>query len=154
MNEDASPQDTSTNKSILASTAISKIQLDNSLKNSVTSALQSEVPYSEVLTQLQGGTRQIVVNNLIFKILNSLLVVHDQKQDVSLDLWRIVVLDEKGIKERIVEELHSTPYSAHPGIQRTIGRVRKSFYWKGMLGDVRQFVESCLVCQMENLTSN
>ena len=51
--------------------------------------------------------------------------------------------EDKGIKERIVEELHSTPYSAHPGIQRTIGRVRKSFYWKGMLVDVRQFVENC-----------
>ena len=149
MNEAASPQDTSTNKSILASTAISKIQLDNSLKNSITSALQSEVPYSEVLTQLQGGTRQIVLNNFIFKIFNSLLVIHDQKQDVSLDFWRIVVPDQKGIKERIVEEMHSTPYRAHPGIQRTIGWVRESFYWKGMLGNVRQFVESCPVCQME-----
>ena len=81
-------------------------------------------------------------------------MVHDQKQDVSLDFWRIVVPDDEGIKRSIVEELHSTPYSAHPGIQRTIGRVRKSFYWKGMLGDVRQFVEHCPVCQMENLTTN
>ena len=48
-----------------------------------------------------------------------------------------------------MRELHSTPYSAHPGIQRTIARVRRSFYWKGMLGDVRQFVENCPVCQME-----
>ena len=149
MNEDTSPQDKSTNKSILASTAISKIQLDNIIKNSITSALQSEVPYSEILTQLQGGMRQIVLNDLIFKIMNSLLVVHDRKQDVSLDFWRIVVPEDKEIKEHIVEELHSTPYSAHPGIQRTIGRVRKSFYWKGMLGDVRQFVENCPVCQME-----
>ena len=89
------------------------------------------------------------MNNLIFKITNSLLMVHDQKQDTSLDFWRIDVPEDKGIKEGIVEELHSTPYSAHPGIQRTIGRVRKSFYWKGMLGDVRQFVENCPVCQME-----
>ena len=76
-------------------------------------------------------------------------MVHDQKQDVSLDFWRMVVPDEEEIKRRIVEELHSTPYSAHPAIQRTIGRVRKSFYWKGMLGDVRQFVENCPVCQIE-----
>ena len=68
MNEDTSPQDNSTNKSILASTAISKVQLDNIIKNSITSALQSEVPYSEILTQLQGGMRQIVLNDLIFKI--------------------------------------------------------------------------------------
>ena len=133
----------------MASTAISKIQLDNIIKNSIISALQSEVPYSEILTQLQGGMRQIVLNDLILKILNSLLVVHDRKQDVSLDFWRIVVPEDKEIKEHIIEELHSTPYSAHPGIQRTIGRVRKSFYWKGMLGDVRQLVENFPVCQME-----
>ena len=81
--------------------------------------------------------------------MNSLLVVHDQNQDADLDFWRIVVPDNPEIKEHIVRELHATPYSAHPGIQRTIARVRRSFYWKGMLGDVRQFVENCPVCQME-----
>ena len=86
------------------------------------------------------GTRQIVRNNLIYKRMNSLLVVHDQNQDVDLDFWRIVVPDNPEIKEQIVRELHATPDSAHPGIQRTIARVRRSFNWKGMLGDVRQFV--------------
>ena len=89
------------------------------------------------------------MNDLIFKILNSLLVVHDRKRDVSLDFWRIVVPKDEELKGQIVEELHSTPYSAHPGIQRTIGKVQKSFYWKGMLGDIRHFVENCPVCQME-----
>ena len=48
-----------------------------------------------------------------------------------------------------MQELHSTPYSAHPGIQRTLGKVRRSFFWKGMTGDIRSFVENCPVCQME-----
>ena len=67
------------------------------------------------------------MNNLIFKIISSLLMVHDQKQDASLDFWRIVVPEDEKIEERIIQELHSTPYSAHPGIQRTIGRVRNLF---------------------------
>ena len=135
--------------SILAPTAISNIQLDNSLKISLHTALQSETPYSEILQDLSGGTRQIVKNNLIFKRMNGMLVVHDQNQDTELDFWRIVVPETNEIKERIVQELHSTPYSAHPGTQRTIARVRRSFWWKGMLGDIRQFVENCPVCQME-----
>ena len=147
--EDASPQGTTTTKAILSSTAISKIQLDPEIKNLLTSALHREAPYSQILQELEGGARQTILNDLIFKIVNSLLMVHDRKQDVSLDFWRIVVPDDEGIKRRIVEELHSTPYSAHLGIQRTIGKVKKSFYWKGMLGDVRQFVENCPVCQME-----
>ena len=81
--------------------------------------------------------------------MNSLLVVHDQNQDSDLDFWRIVVPDDPTIKERLVRELRSTPYSTHPGIQRTIARVRRSLYWKGMLGDGRQFVENCPMYQME-----
>ena len=65
MNDDSGPQGTIS--SILAPTAISKIQLDNSLKNSLHTALQSESPYSEILQDLSGGTRQIIKNNLIFK---------------------------------------------------------------------------------------
>ena len=119
------------------------------LKNSLYSFLQHEVPYADILKELLGGTKQVKKNNLIFKRMNGLLFVHDQHQDVDIDFWRIVVPENFEIKEQIVRELHSTPYSAHPGIQRTIAKVRRSFYWKGMLGDVRQFVENCPVCQME-----
>ena len=45
--------------SIMSATAISKIQLDATLKNSLHSFLQSEVPCSEILTELSAGTRQI-----------------------------------------------------------------------------------------------
>ena len=82
-NDDSSPQ--GINPSILAPTVIYKIQLDNSFKNSLHTALQSETPYSEILQDLSGGTRQMVKNNLIFKQRNGMLVVHDQNQDTELD---------------------------------------------------------------------
>ena len=114
--QDSSPSKTSTNAVVIASIGISKIQLDTTIKNSIASALQSEAPYSQILKELEEGARQTVLNNLIFKRMNSLLVVHDQKQDDNLDFWRIVVPEDKEIKERLIQELHSTPYSAHPGI--------------------------------------
>ena len=105
-----------TRPSIMCATTISKIQLDSTIKNSLHSFLQSEVTFSEILTEMSAGTRQIVRNSLIFKRMNSLLVVHDQNQDADLDFWRIVVPENPEIKDHIVRELHSTPYSAHPGI--------------------------------------
>ena len=102
MNDDSSHQDSNSRPSIIAATTISKIQLNNKLKNSLLSALQSEVPYSEILTELSRGARQVIKNNLIFKHMNSLLVVQDQSQDTELDLWRIVVPDNFEIKEHIV----------------------------------------------------
>ena len=118
---------------MVAATAISKIQLNNQLKNSLYSSLQHEIPYAEILEDLSGEARQVKKNNLIFKRINQLLFVHGQNQDVNLDFWRIVFPDNLEIKEQIVRELDSTPYSAHHGIQRTIAKVRRSFYWKGML---------------------
>ena len=142
MNEDTIPKGTETRPTVVAATAISKLQLNNQFKNSLYSFLQHEIPYAEILEELSGGARQVKKNNLIFKRMNEILFVHDQNQDVDLDFWRIVVPDNFEIKDQIVRELHSTPYSAHPGIQRTIAKVRRSFHWKGMLGDVRHFFEN------------
>ena len=91
----------------------------------------------------------MVRNSLIFKRMHQILYVHDQNQDTDLDLWRIIVPDNEQMKTQVVQELHCTPYSAHLGIQRTIARVKWHFYWTGMLGDIRQFVDNCPVCQTE-----
>ena len=53
------------------------------------------------------------------------------------------------MRKFIVTELHVIPYLLHPGIQRTVQKVRKHFFWRGMTGNVREFVESCQVCQTE-----
>ena len=64
--EDSKPQGTTTNKAILSSTAISKIQLDSEIKTLLSSALRCEAPYSQILEELEGGVRQTILNNLIF----------------------------------------------------------------------------------------
>ena len=61
--EDTSPQGKTTNASILLSTVISKIQLDSTIKNSLTSALRQEAPYSQILVELEGGARQTILNS-------------------------------------------------------------------------------------------
>ena len=81
--------------------------------------------------------------------MNGILAVHSHDQDAELGFWRIVVPSDLGTKERIIQELHSTPYSAHLGIQSTLGKVRPSFFWRGMTGDIRSFVERCPMCQIE-----
>ena len=69
-NDQTSPQGNSESEekpSLIAATAISKIQLDNVFKNSLYSSLQNESPYSEILLELSGGQRQKSMNDLIFK---------------------------------------------------------------------------------------
>ena len=136
-NEASGPQGTDNqNRSVIGATSVSKIQIDNSLKNSLHSLLQDESPYADILQELQNGSRQVIHNSLVFKRMNGILFIHDPHQDTDLDFWRIVVPENSEIKSQVVQELHCTPYSAHPGIQRTIARVKRSFYWKGMVGDI------------------
>ena len=68
-------------------------------------------------------------------------MIHVTKQLEEVRYWRVVVLDDLEVKSLPVSELHSVPYLAHPGVQRMIGKVRYYFWWKGMAGDIREFVE-------------
>ena len=72
-----------------------------------------------------------------------------QNQLDGVNYWRVVVPESLDIKNKILTECHVVPYSAHPGIQRTLNKVEESFYWKGQTGDVRTFVDSCKICQTE-----
>ena len=63
----------------------------------------------------------------------------------------MVVPDDLDVKSLLVSELHAVPYSAHPGVQRTIDKVRCYFWWKGMAGDIRDYVESCPTYQLEKM---
>ena len=53
------------------------------------------------------------------------------------------------MKNFVVTELHAVPYSIHPSMQRTLQKVRRHFYWNGMIGDIREYVESYSICQVE-----
>ena len=61
----------------------------------------------------------------------------------------MVIPDDIDTRNFVITELHNIPYSLHPGLQRTLQKVRKHFFWKGMTGTVREFVETCPICQVE-----
>ena len=66
-----------------------------------------------------------------------------------MNFWRTVVPDNENSRNLIISGLHNIPFVAHPGVLRTIEKARKHFYWKGITGHVREYVESCSVCQTE-----
>ena len=111
---------------------------------------RDDILYSELLEEFEStGVKEVVRGNSKFRLQKDLIVQHENEQDETLDYWRIVVPEHAGIRDKIIRECHSIPYCAHPGIQRTLSRVRKSFVWKGMSADVRAFIEKCPTCQIE-----
>ncbi|KAL0281945.1 UNVERIFIED_CONTAM: hypothetical protein Sradi_7277800 [Sesamum radiatum] len=44
----------------------------------------------------------------------------------------------------LLTEFHASPVSGHSGTKATLARLSGSFYWPGMLADVKKFVGECL----------
>ena len=110
----------------------------------------NEEPYSTILEEMDtSGSREVSRGRMKYRRRNGLLCIHQEDQSEDVEYWRVVIPDDIDCKNKILRELHSVPYSGHPGVQRTLARVRKGFYWKGQTEDVRIFVESCPVCQIE-----
>ena len=91
-----SPQGNSESKpSIIAATSISKFQLDDSFRNSIYSLLKDEIPYVDIIQELESGRTNVKKGNKVYKMVNKILLIHQTGQDVGIDYWRVVVPNDK-----------------------------------------------------------
>ena len=44
------------------------------------------------------------------------------------------------VKLLILDEIHKTPYSGHPGYQKTITMLRKEYFWPNMKTEVAEYI--------------
>ena len=50
------------------------------------------------------------------------------------------------LKDEVLTQLHEGAVGGHLGIDKTLARVKKRFYWPGYFNDVRDWCSSCGVC--------
>jgi hypothetical protein len=65
-------------------------------------------------------------------------------------LWykgRIYVSDVKKIKDIILQEVHNSTYSIHPGGNKMYQDLKVSYWWYRMKHDVAEYVALCDTCQ-------
>ena len=60
---------------------------------------------------------------------------------------RIYVPNVPKIKLLILDEIHKTPYSGHPGYQKTITMLRKEYFWPNMKTELAKYISRCFDCQ-------
>ena len=126
------------------------VTLQPDLKQQINSLLINEEPYSTILEEINStGSKEVSRGRMKYRRRNGLLCIHQEDQSEDIEYWSVVIPDDTDCKNKILKELHSVLYSGHPGVQRILARVRKGFYWKVQTGDVRIFVESCPMCQVE-----
>ena len=60
---------------VIAPTAVSKLQLNNSFRNSLYSLLRNEAPYDEVIVELESGKTQVVQNDDVYQRMTGILAI-------------------------------------------------------------------------------
>ncbi|GBG60290.1 hypothetical protein CBR_g4245 [Chara braunii] len=76
-----------------------------------------------------------------YRIQEGYLLVHTRGKDL------LCVLSDPHLRTRLLGEFHDAPATEHFGVNRTIGRLRKRFWWPDLLSNVTRYRESCEVCQ-------
>nr|GFA92236.1 retrotransposon protein, putative, Ty3-gypsy subclass [Tanacetum cinerariifolium] len=78
----------------------------------------------------------------------------DKQVEFHLDndnvLWqntRLVVPNDASLREALLTEAHSSPFSVHPGSTKMYHDLKQHFWRSGMKRDVAMFVSKCLICQ-------
>ncbi|KAL5554707.1 hypothetical protein UlMin_042108 [Ulmus minor] len=61
---------------------------------------------------------------------------------------RLCIPDDDELKEQILSEAHTTPYSVHPGATKMYKDLREQFWWPGMKKEVADYVAKCLTSDL------
>jgi hypothetical protein len=66
---------------------------------------------------------------------------------------QIYVPFNKKIMTRILEEAHDIPIAGHVGMNKTLEKISRTFYWPKMHKHIQYYINTCIKCQ-ENKASN
>ncbi|QRW23686.1 Retrotransposable element Tf2 protein [Rhizoctonia solani] len=72
---------------------------------------------------------------------------YDWEEELLWYRGKLVVPDSEPLKERILKEFHDSPLAGHPGQQRTLELISRSYWWPGMKSSAKEWVECCPTCQ-------
>ncbi len=67
-------------------------------------------------------------------------------EEVLLYRKRRWVPNSEALRTRLIQEIHDSTITAHPGRDATVALVAKTLFWPDMLNDIRRFVRNCTEC--------
>nr|GFD13713.1 protein-tyrosine-phosphatase MKP1 [Tanacetum cinerariifolium] len=62
---------------------------------------------------------------------------------------RLYVPSVHALREKVMTEAHSSPFTVHPGSTKMYRDLKQYFWWKGMKQDVATFVSKCMTCKQK-----
>lgn len=77
-------------------------------------------------------------------LLNSGVLYRYLPENETDEAQLVVPVNER---DDILVAFHDSPMAGHPGIQRTLQKIRKGFYWQGMRTCIKKYIKGCVNCQ-------
>jgi hypothetical protein len=94
------------------------------------------------------------ITDLMAQNLLTRLVVHspdEQGFSLSQGIIRkdnmIYIGNNSAMRTKSISILHDSALGGHSRIQSTYQRIKKVFWWRGLKGDVEDFIKQCSICQ-------
>lgn len=79
-----------------------------------------------------------------FMVKNGVLWKHPKKKGFSY----LRVIGKKEEKQQILQQFHDSDMAGHKGREASYEGIRRMYWWPGMYVDVKEYVETCKVCQL------
>ena len=95
-------------------------------------AAESDPIYQEYLRKCREGTCTK------FRVEEDILIVGESKVYIPAD---------PRIKTILLSEAHDTIFGGHHGVEKTQEKIRRYWFWPGMLKDTEEYIKTCSVCQ-------
>jgi hypothetical protein len=67
---------------------------------------------------------------------------------------RCYIPDSEGIRKLIVQEIHDSPMTGHPGRDSTLEMVQRHYWWPRMHHFVNEYVTGCATCQQNKVNTH
>ncbi|KAJ9511158.1 hypothetical protein QJQ45_013227 [Haematococcus lacustris] len=124
----------------------------------VTSTSDTSVHYPAAPAHPLGLSDQLIQGYRLDPAFNAEADLSSMYQDTH-GLWRltgkdkVVVPNDSELRNHILHEMHDAVYSGHVGINKTLERVSRVFWWNTMRADVRYYVSTCDACQRDKAST-
>ena len=66
--------------------------------------------------------------------------------------WKLWI--PKELVAEVLVKAHDHPLASHGGIHKTLERIRRYYYWPGLINDVKKYISSCEICKSTKAPNN
>ncbi|XP_030845845.1 uncharacterized protein LOC115925941 [Strongylocentrotus purpuratus] len=101
-------------------------------------------PEWKEMSMLSSAVKTYWINWELLEIKDEILVRRWESDDGKEVNWKTVL--PKSLRSVALADLHDAKTGVHLGVNKTLHKLQRRFYWVGLAADVRSWVRKCTVC--------